>query len=109
MVLGVLPGLEERSSEQYAPVLALLDRVCDATSIERLYTTLWRALLLCPQARLAALNYLEERLPRGAHIPPAIMMPYLPQCDELVLNALGKLLCDQNSIVSAPPPPARAH
>lgn len=97
LVLGLLPGLDDTAAELYKPVLALLDRFCSATSLPAFYFAVWKSLLISAHVRVAAINFLLERLPRDNS--PAKLAPYLPQCNTLVLNALGKALADPNGLV----------
>jgi hypothetical protein len=98
LVLGLLPGLDDTAAELYKPVLALLDRFCSATSLPAFYWRhVWKSLLISAHVRVAAINFLLERLPRDNS--PAKLAPYLPQCNTLVLNALGKALADPNGLV----------
>lgn len=97
LVLGLLPGLDDTAAELYKPVLALLDRFCSATSLPAFYGAMWKSLLISAHVRVAAINFLLARLPRDNS--PARLAPYLPQCNTLVLNALGKALADPNGLV----------
>lgn len=97
LVLGLLPGIEDAGGEFYAPVLKLLDRFCAATSASSFYHALWKALLIAPHVRMAAVNYLAARLPRDQS--PAQLQEYLPEANTLVLHALGKVLADPNGLV----------
>jgi hypothetical protein len=97
LVLGLLPGLEDASGEFYQPVLALLDRFCAATAIGSFHAALWKALLISPHVRMAAVNYLAARLPRDRSA--AQLAAYLPDANSLVLHALGKVLADPNGLV----------
>ncbi|GAC98202.1 hypothetical protein PHSY_005791 [Pseudozyma hubeiensis SY62] len=61
--MALLPGLEEETSEYYERTLRLLDRISDAVTQPFFLQNLWLTLITTPSVRLAALNFLNRRMP----------------------------------------------
>ncbi|KAG5652198.1 hypothetical protein H0H81_005933 [Sphagnurus paluster] len=64
MILALLPGLEEETSEFFDKVLNLLDRLSGTVSPSFFFQNIWLVMLTTPSARGTALNFLARRLPR---------------------------------------------
>lgn len=97
LVLSLLPGLEEETSEFYPKVLALLDALSLAVDMRQFYFSLWKALLQSPHARLPALNYLLTRLPKQKSDKELEFL--MPERNKLVQRAIEKALLDSNVLV----------
>ncbi|KAJ9474697.1 Protein dopey [Pseudozyma hubeiensis] len=61
--MALLPGLEEETSEYYERTLRLLDGISDAVTQPFFLQNLWLTLITTPSVRLAALNFLNRRMP----------------------------------------------
>ncbi|RDB28675.1 Protein dopey [Hypsizygus marmoreus] len=64
MILALLPGLEEETSEFFEKVLNLLDRLSVTVSPAFFFQNIWLIMLTTPSARGTSLNFLARRLPR---------------------------------------------
>ncbi|KAG5643542.1 hypothetical protein DXG03_000683 [Asterophora parasitica] len=64
MILALLPGLEEETSEFFDKVLNLLDRLSGTVSQSFFFQNIWLVMLTTPAARGTSLNFLARRLPR---------------------------------------------
>lgn len=98
LVLAILPGLEDESSEFYDRSLKLLDALAASLTHPRAFSrALWRALLLSPPARLPAANYIRIRLPISSSTTPwsACLLSDMP----LVSHAMAAALADRNALV----------
>ena len=63
MVISLLPGLEEESSEFYDKVGKILDLLCRKTNPAIFYRAVWKAITSAAHIRTPALNYLNSRIP----------------------------------------------
>ena len=74
LLLALLPGLEEESSEFFDRVVKLLDQIAASVSREFFLQNIWLVLISSKAIRLSALNYLARRMPklRGARVDPDI-------------------------------------
>lgn len=97
LVLAVLPGLEDESSEFYERSVALLDSLATAVAKPAFFCrALWRALLLSPPMRLPAANYIRARLTAETRTPWAAgLLDDMP----LVAHAMAAALNDRNALV----------
>ena len=70
LLLSLLPGLEEESSEFFDRVVRLLDQIAASVSREFFLQNIWLVLISSKAIRLSALNYLARRMPklRGAKV-----------------------------------------
>ncbi|WFC94119.1 hypothetical protein MBRA1_000751 [Malassezia brasiliensis] len=70
LLLSLLPGLEEESSEFFDRVVRLLDQIAASVGREFFLQNIWLVLISSKAIRLSALNYLARRMPklRGAKI-----------------------------------------
>ncbi|KAF8079121.1 Dopey, N-terminal-domain-containing protein [Lyophyllum atratum] len=64
MILALLPGLEEETSEYFEKVLNLLDRLSGTVAPSFFFQNIWLVMLTTPSARGTSLNFLARRLPR---------------------------------------------
>ncbi|WFD18345.1 hypothetical protein MCAP1_000546 [Malassezia caprae] len=64
MLLSLLPGLEEESSEFFDRVVALLDRLSHSVQLAFFLQTMWHVMIMTPSVRLCAFHYLARRMPR---------------------------------------------
>lgn len=104
LVLSLLPGLDETGTELADKVMKLLDEICSATQLTAFYHAIWKSLLITPYARLPALYYLNERLPKDAskintENALTILTPMIPEKDRLVAEGLVRSLKDSNALV----------
>jgi Dopey, N-terminal len=97
LVLAILPGLEDESSEFYERSVALLDSVAIACKDSaRFCRALWRGLLLVPPMRLPAANYIRSRITSENKLPWASqLLTDMP----LVAHAIAAALNDRNALV----------
>lgn len=95
LVLAILPGLEDESSEFYSRSRTLLDNIANVVSDVGIFgRALWRALLLSAPMRLAASDYLRSKLAAGQDDLRAEMVSDMP----LVAYALAAALSDNNAL-----------
>lgn len=63
LVLAILPGLEDETSDFFARSVKLMDSVAHAVGDNAVFSrSLWRALLLSPPVRYAAAHYIRSKL-----------------------------------------------
>ena len=65
LVLSIIPGLEEESSEHFGKVYELLELIKRAAGGAEFYEALWTSLLISPRHRLAIVNFLLKNIPQG--------------------------------------------
>lgn len=58
LILALLPGLEEEGNEFFDKVFSLLNSLKENVGSEEFFKSVWLCLLLNPQFRISALNYL---------------------------------------------------
>ncbi|KAI9593645.1 Dopey, N-terminal-domain-containing protein [Syncephalis fuscata] len=63
LILALLPGLDEESSEHFQQVMALFDHLSGQVGTAVFYQALWNCLLASEQWRNSVLHYLGRRLP----------------------------------------------
>lgn len=63
IVLSVLPGVEDDQAEWFSSVLELLMDIRNSTDPELVISSVWRALLLTSECRMAALNFFGALFP----------------------------------------------
>jgi len=91
-LLALLPGIEDNTSETYDRAFKVLNRLKEASSPVAFNLSLWRCILLCPQARLAAVNYLATSIPKELDK----LKEYLPARRSIAIEAIISTLHDQN-------------
>lgn len=94
LVLAILPGLEDETSEFYHRSCALLDSVADAVGdVAAFSRSVWRALLLCPPVRYAATHYLRSKL----SVDDVSLRSHMVSDMPLVSYAITAALSDEDS------------
>eukprot|EP01114_Cavostelium_apophysatum_P012532 TRINITY_DN2827_c1_g1_i1.p1 TRINITY_DN2827_c1_g1~~TRINITY_DN2827_c1_g1_i1.p1 ORF type:complete len:1758 (-),score=500.34 TRINITY_DN2827_c1_g1_i1:72-5345(-) len=68
LVLALLPGLEDETSEFYQIVLKLMDTLCSNTDSRIFYRAVWKCVVISPLARIPAINFLLARIPKEGDI-----------------------------------------
>lgn len=73
--MALLPGLEDETSEYYERTIRLLDAISDAVTQPFFLQNLWLTLITTPSVRLAALNFLNRRMPplQDTHDPTTLV------------------------------------
>jgi len=92
LLMALLPGLEEESSELYPRVLSILHNIREVTNTEVFMLCMWRCLLFCPHCRLATVNYLSVTVPKNK----ALIVKFLPKQPLIAIQALIATLHDAN-------------
>lgn len=64
MILALLPGLDEETSDFFDRVAGLLDQLSGTVSPSFFLQNIWLVLITAPSLRIAALNYLSKRMPK---------------------------------------------
>lgn len=64
LLLSLLPGLEEESSEFFDRVVTLLDQLSHSVQRPFFLQTIWHVMIMTPSVRLCAFHYLARRMPR---------------------------------------------
>lgn len=97
LVLALLPGLEDETSEFYDRTKRLLENIMDQVADYILfYKSIWRALLLVPPARLPAAQFLKEHMLNTETKKPH---DYTVADMNLVAYALSTAIGDTNTFV----------
>lgn len=95
LVLAILPGLEDETSEFYSRSRALLDKVELAVDDVNLFSrAIWRALLQSPPVRYAAAHYLRSKLSAADDTMRARLFSNMP----LVAFAITAALSDTDAL-----------
>jgi hypothetical protein len=71
IIISLLPGLEEESSEFYERSGRLMDGICNATSPILFYRALWKSISTTPHIRTPGLAYLLSHIPSN-HLDPSL-------------------------------------
>ncbi|KAH3759450.1 Protein dopey [Pelomyxa schiedti] len=95
LVMSLLSGIEEQSSEFYPQVLQMLDTIRRDSDETEFFRAVWKSLMQNGSVRFAALHYLKERLPPIS----ADTMSLIPDKDTLVLQALVQSLRSDKILV----------
>lgn len=64
LLLSLLPGVEEESSEFFDRVITLLDRLAASVRWPFFIRTMWKVIATSPIVRLSAFHYLARRMPK---------------------------------------------
>ena len=64
LLLSLLPGVEEESSEFFDRVITLLDRLAASVQWPFFIRTMWKVMITSPTVRLSAFHYLARRMPK---------------------------------------------
>lgn len=97
LVLSIIPGLEEESSEHFGKVYELLNMIKSAAGGAEFYEALWTSLLISPRHRLAIVNFLLKSIPQGATAEE--MSEICVGNRKLVSRALASALGDRLQLV----------
>ncbi|GLB43530.1 putative dopey, N-terminal [Lyophyllum shimeji] len=97
MILTLLPGLEEETSEYFEKVLNLLDRLSGTVSPSFFFQNIWLIMLTTPPARGTSLNFLARRLPRLT--PNEDISEVVGKDIGLMIRAFSAALEDDNLLV----------
>lgn len=92
-ILALLPGVEDNTSETYSRVMRLLNDTRTRTNPAVFALSLWRAMLLCPPCRLAAVNYISVTIPTKME---DMLISFLPSNRTIAVDAIIATLHDQN-------------
>ena len=97
LILALLPGLEEATSESFERVAGLLDQLSGTVSPAFFFQNMWLVLITAPSLRAAALNYLTRRMPK---IEVNDTVSYVVGDDVgLMVRALASALLDPQVLV----------
>ena len=66
LVLSIILGLEEESSDYFNKVNNLLNRIKIAVGTSEFYDAIWTGLLISPHHRLAIINFILKNIPNNA-------------------------------------------
>lgn len=97
LVLSIIPGLEEESSEHFGKVYQLLNMIKVAAGSAEFYEALWTSLLISPRHRLAIVNYLSKSIPQG--VSSAELDEICVANRKLVARAIASALGDRIQLV----------
>lgn len=97
LVLSIIPGLEEESSEYFAKVYEVLNRIKIAAGEGEFYEALWTSLLISPRHRLAIVNYLLKTIPVG--LSNEDLSEICIKNKQLVARSLASALQDRQQLV----------
>lgn len=96
MLLSLLPGLEEESSEFFDRVVALLDQLSHSVQLSFFLQTMWHVMIMTPSVRLCAFHYLARRMPRiGEPASPPLESLHV----SLLSSAIAQTLRDDTLLV----------
>lgn len=96
MLLSLLPGLEEESSEFFDRVVSLLDQLSHSVQLPFFLQTMWHVMMMTPSVRLCAFHYLARRMPRiGEPSSPPLEHLHV----SLLSGAVAQTLRDQTLLV----------
>lgn len=96
LLLSLLSGLEEESSECFDRVVALLDNIAASVGWPFFLQTMWKVVVTSPNVRLCAFNFLARRMPKME----AANAPSLEAIDITLLgSALSHALSDSALLV----------
>ncbi|PLW27497.1 hypothetical protein PCASD_17664 [Puccinia coronata f. sp. avenae] len=96
-ILALLPGLEEETGEHFERVCTLLDRLSSAISLSFFLQNLWLVLITGPGYRIAAINFLNRRMPPLN--PQETIVPIVGQDVGLMIRGYSAALEDGNILV----------
>lgn len=97
LVLSIILGLEEESSDYFNKVNNLLNRIKIAVGTSEFYDAIWTGLLISPHHRLAILNFLLKNIP--ANSSSEELMEICVNNTKLVSAALSAALQDPGQLV----------
>jgi hypothetical protein len=97
LVLSIILGLEEESSDYFSKVNNLLNRIKLAVGTLEFYDAIWTGLLISPHHRLAIVNFLLKNIP--ANSSEQELMEISVNNTKLVSSALSASLQDQEQLV----------
>lgn len=97
LVLSIILGLEEESSDYFIKVNNLLNRIKTAVGISEFYDAIWTGLLISPHHRLAIINFLLKNIP--PNVSDQELLEICVNNSKLVSVALSSALQDQEQLV----------
>lgn len=97
LVLSIILGLEEESSDYFTKVNNLLNRIKLAVGTLEFYDAIWTGLLISPHHRLAIVNFLLKNIPANASDQE--LLEICVNNTKLVSSALSASLQDHEQLV----------
>ena len=97
LVLSIILGLEEESSDYFIKVNNLLNRVKSAVGTYEFFDAIWTGLLISPHHRLAIINFLLKNIPTNASNQE--LLEICVNNTKLVSAAFASSLQDQGQLV----------
>eukprot|EP01117_Protostelium_nocturnum_P017404 TRINITY_DN7085_c1_g4_i1.p1 TRINITY_DN7085_c1_g4~~TRINITY_DN7085_c1_g4_i1.p1 ORF type:complete len:1777 (-),score=358.26 TRINITY_DN7085_c1_g4_i1:8-5338(-) len=97
LILSILPGLEDETSEHYERVMQLMDHIRSVVGSTLFYRSLWNGILVSSNARLPAFTYLMERVPKNSDSKD--LETILPEKNWIVIRALQACLHDDSNVL----------
>lgn len=97
LVLSIILGLEEESSEYFTKVNNLLNRIKTAVGTYEFYDAIWTGLLISPHHRLAIINFLLKNIP--PNVSNQELIEICVNDTKLVSAALSAALQDEGQLV----------
>ncbi|KAH8923425.1 hypothetical protein BT69DRAFT_1350163 [Atractiella rhizophila] len=100
LLLSLLPGLEEESSDSFEGVFSLLSSLQSALEPQSfLIQTLWIILKSSPSLRTSVLNFLLKKFPAGSVGLGEDVQPLVGEDLGLMIRAMAAALTDENLLV----------
>lgn len=97
LVLSIILGLEEESSDYFNKVNTLLNQIKMAVGTYEFYDAIWTGLLISPHHRLAIINFILKNIPTNAKNEE--LMEVCVNNTKLVSTALSAALQDNGQLV----------
>ena len=97
LVLSIILGLEEESSDYFNKVNTLLNQIKMAVGTYEFYDAIWTGLLISPHHRLAIINFILKNIPTNATNEE--LMEVCVNNTKLVSTALSAALQDNGQLV----------
>lgn len=95
-ILALLLGLEDSHSELYPRIMMIMNVLKNKSDLEHFVVSIWKAMLHCPQTRLAVMNYTSETFKNANN---DIAAEFIPRNPSLCVEALLSGLRDENPLV----------
>jgi hypothetical protein len=97
LILSIIPGLEEESSEYFSQVNNLLNLIKTTVGEEVFYEAIWSGLLVSPRHRLAIVNFVLKNVPQK--ISDQELVALCVNSPKLVSRALADAVLDPQALV----------
>ena len=97
LVLSIILGLEEESSDYFNKVNTLLNQIKMAVGASEFFDAIWTGLLISPHHRLAIINFVLKNIPNNASNEE--LMEVCVNNTKLVSSALSAALQDNEQLV----------